>query len=664
MGPRGQVLPRRVVVVEALRERVDERDERVGQRECHVPTLPLRSGGRLIVLAHLAAVCLQALESSCTLYLVGRGRTLTWLGHAAFRLDTPAGTRVYVDPFLTGNPSCPDAEREPERCDLVVVTHGHDDHVGDAVAIGKRFSCPVVAQVELRGRLAGQGLAQDMGQAPNKGGTVRFGDVRVTLTDANHSSSTFESGAFLYLGESCGVVLRLDDGPTIYVAGDTNVFGDMALIRRLYAPDVAVLPIGDHFTMGPGGGGGRRGARRRSARRPLPLRDVPDPERDARRAPTAPSRRGRAARSGPGRDARPVRERWFGATGRRVPAIALEGSVDVEGALVRRGRRRRRSAPRGTRRRHPRRRPGGRRRGRRAGARSARGGVCARHRSRAARARPPRADVWLSRSLRTRSAPATSTAGQWGVATQSKFLAVGSIVPWAAPHVGAIATQSYANPRYGPDGLALLREGLSAAEVVERLTAADDGRASRQLGVVDAEGGAATYTGEGCHAWAGGHAGDGYAAQGNILVSAATVDALAETFDDGAGKPLSARLLDALDAAEAAGGDRRGRQSAALLVVERDAGYAGPLGHARRSPRRRPRRPARRAAPAPRPARGALRGGRRAISGYRSTLRSGRSSTSSSHARATRASLPGLESRTSRSAWRARRRSTPSCSSA
>ena len=165
-------------------------------------------------------------------------------------------------------------------------------------------------------------------------------------------------------------------------------------------------------------------------------------------------------------------------------------------------------------------------------------------------------------------------AGQWGVATQSKFLAVGSVVPWAAPHVGAIATQSYANPRYGPEGLELLREGLSAEEVVERLTAADGDRAQRQLGVVDGEGRAATFTGDECHAWAGGRTGSGYAAQGNILVSGATVDALAQTFEATGGRPLVERLLDCLDAAEAAGGDSRGRQSAALLVVERDAGYA------------------------------------------------------------------------------------------
>jgi uncharacterized Ntn-hydrolase superfamily protein len=166
-------------------------------------------------------------------------------------------------------------------------------------------------------------------------------------------------------------------------------------------------------------------------------------------------------------------------------------------------------------------------------------------------------------------------AGQWGVATQSKFLAVGSVVPWAEPHVGAIATQSYANPRYGPEGLALLREGLSAAEVVDRLTGADDDRARRQLGIVDALGRAASFTGEECHDWAGGRVGAGYAAQGNILVSAATVDALAETFEGTLGAPLAERLLDCLAAAQEAGGDRRGQQSAALLVVERDAGYAG-----------------------------------------------------------------------------------------
>ncbi len=165
-------------------------------------------------------------------------------------------------------------------------------------------------------------------------------------------------------------------------------------------------------------------------------------------------------------------------------------------------------------------------------------------------------------------------AGQWGVATQSKFLGVGSVVPWAEPGVGAIATQAYANPRYGPDGLALLREGKSAEQVVELLTAADEGRDHRQLGVVDAEGRGASHTGSECLDWAGGRTGAGYAAQGNILVSAATVDAIAETFEASTG-PLAERLLDCLDAAQAAGGDSRGQQSAAILVVERDGGYAG-----------------------------------------------------------------------------------------
>jgi uncharacterized Ntn-hydrolase superfamily protein len=165
--------------------------------------------------------------------------------------------------------------------------------------------------------------------------------------------------------------------------------------------------------------------------------------------------------------------------------------------------------------------------------------------------------------------------GQWGVATQSKFLAVGSVVPWAEPGVGAIATQAYANPRYGPDGLALLRQKLDAQEVVDRLTAADDGRDHRQLGVVDGQAGSATYTGSECLAWAGGVTGPSYAAQGNILVSEATVYALASTFESTAGEPLAERLIACLAAAQATGGDRRGQQSAALLVVARDGGYAG-----------------------------------------------------------------------------------------
>jgi uncharacterized Ntn-hydrolase superfamily protein len=165
-------------------------------------------------------------------------------------------------------------------------------------------------------------------------------------------------------------------------------------------------------------------------------------------------------------------------------------------------------------------------------------------------------------------------AEQWGVAVQSKFLSVGSVVPWAEPHVGAVATQAYANPRYGPNGLQLLHDGLSAQEVVDKLTSEDEGRDQRQLGIVDAKGNAATYTGKECLDWAGGRTGNGYAAQGNILVSVETVDAMAESFEGSSGS-LAVRLIDCLAAAQAAGGDSRGQQSSALLVVQRDGGYAG-----------------------------------------------------------------------------------------
>src|SRR5947199_3483430 len=165
-------------------------------------------------------------------------------------------------------------------------------------------------------------------------------------------------------------------------------------------------------------------------------------------------------------------------------------------------------------------------------------------------------------------------ASQWGVVVQSKFLAVGSVVPWAEPYVGAIATQSYANPRYGPDGLALLRSGKSAEETVAALTAADEGRDERQVGIVDGQGSAATFTGAACHEWAGGRTGACYAAQGNILVSPETVDALATTLEGNGHLGLAERLIECLAAAQAAGGDRRGQQSASLLVVEKDGGYA------------------------------------------------------------------------------------------
>lgn len=166
-------------------------------------------------------------------------------------------------------------------------------------------------------------------------------------------------------------------------------------------------------------------------------------------------------------------------------------------------------------------------------------------------------------------------AREWGVAVQSKFLAVGAAVPAAEPEAGAIATQAWANLAYRPDGLALLRKGLEAAAVVRALVDADEGRAHRQVGIVDARGRSASYTGEACLEWAGGTTGPGYAAQGNILVSDATVTALAMTFEATEGQGLAERLLACLSSAQAAGGDRRGQQSAALLVVRKDGGYGG-----------------------------------------------------------------------------------------
>jgi len=173
--------------------------------------------------------------------------SLTWLGHAAFRLDTPGGKRIYIDPFLTGNPKCPEAEKEPERVDAIFITHGHGDHYGDTIPLAARFDCTVVAPVELADWLQSKGVKSI--RDPNKGGTVDVDGIKATLTHAQHSSSTNDG---IYAGEAGGLVFELENGFKIYFAGDTNVFGDMALIARIYAPEVAVLPIGGHYTMGPG----------------------------------------------------------------------------------------------------------------------------------------------------------------------------------------------------------------------------------------------------------------------------------------------------------------------------------------------------------------------------------------------------------------------------
>jgi uncharacterized Ntn-hydrolase superfamily protein len=165
--------------------------------------------------------------------------------------------------------------------------------------------------------------------------------------------------------------------------------------------------------------------------------------------------------------------------------------------------------------------------------------------------------------------------GEWGVAVASRFLGVGALSAWAEPEAGAIATQSWIKTSYGADGLRLLAEGTSAGETVERLLARDAGRDQRQVGIVDREGWTAVHTGTACLDWAGHREGSGYAAQGNMLVSAGTLAALAETFESSTPGPLAERLIAALAAAQAAGGDRRGQQAAAVKVVRRGGGYLG-----------------------------------------------------------------------------------------
>jgi L-ascorbate metabolism protein UlaG (beta-lactamase superfamily) len=176
---------------------------------------------------------------------------LTWLGHGGFRLDSPGGKRIYLDPWLD-NPNYPENERQPERIDILAITHGHGDHVGSAVELGSRYSPRVVAIFELAGWLQSKGVRNATEFGMNKGGTIQVDGIGFTMTNAVHSGGFAENGgSVVYLGDPVGFVVELENGFKVYFSGDTAVFGDMQLIGRIYQPDVAVLPIGDHFTMGP-----------------------------------------------------------------------------------------------------------------------------------------------------------------------------------------------------------------------------------------------------------------------------------------------------------------------------------------------------------------------------------------------------------------------------
>jgi L-ascorbate metabolism protein UlaG (beta-lactamase superfamily) len=177
------------------------------------------------------------------------GLSVTWLGHATFLLTSPGGKRIVVDPWLEGNPACPPGRVKVDEADLVLLTHGHFDHVHDAAAVAGRTGATVVGIFELCEWLQRKGVANT--SAMNKGGSQEVCGIRITMVDARHSSSYSEDGVTTYLGEAAGYVLRFENGLTIYLAGDTSLFGDMRLIHELYNPTVAFLPIGDLFTMDP-----------------------------------------------------------------------------------------------------------------------------------------------------------------------------------------------------------------------------------------------------------------------------------------------------------------------------------------------------------------------------------------------------------------------------
>jgi L-ascorbate metabolism protein UlaG (beta-lactamase superfamily) len=177
------------------------------------------------------------------------GIKLTWLGHATFRVETPAGKVTLIDPWVMGNPMCPEKEKNVKKVDVLLCTHGHFDHIGDSVEIAKKHNPKVVGIPELCGWLEKKGVKQTASM--NKGGTQAVDDIKVTMVHADHSCGIQDGDQIVYGGEACGYVVEFTNGVKIYHAGDTNVFGDMQIIRELYAPEIAMIPIGDHYTMGP-----------------------------------------------------------------------------------------------------------------------------------------------------------------------------------------------------------------------------------------------------------------------------------------------------------------------------------------------------------------------------------------------------------------------------
>jgi L-ascorbate metabolism protein UlaG (beta-lactamase superfamily) len=177
------------------------------------------------------------------------GMTLQWLGHATFHFQTAQGTSILIDPWLESNPAFPKDWDPPAKVDLVLCTHGHSDHIGDALAIDRKYHPTFLGIYELTGWLSSKGVKKTVGM--NLGGTYRFQDASISMVEARHSSGIEDGGTIVYAGEPAGYVLKVDGEPAIYHSGDTALFSDMKLIRELYSPEIACLPIGDHFTMGP-----------------------------------------------------------------------------------------------------------------------------------------------------------------------------------------------------------------------------------------------------------------------------------------------------------------------------------------------------------------------------------------------------------------------------